>query len=1072
MKRICLSLFLFVTACFVLAEPPVRPNTPETHPGGFLRIETGTHVGSIRRISADAKGTLVLTCSDDQTARLWRRKDGQLLRTFRPPLRGGREGSLYSCALSPDGAFAAVSGICPEAPEEFMTWTKDSRGNSILIPVGRHEQRNFVFVYSTATGRPVARLEGTLRNVTDLAFSANGSYLACTGGGLGLRVWNAATWEEIGRDEKYNDEDSYGLDWYGDDKLVSTCLDGRVRLYEVKENALRLLKAATVRNGKQPYSARFSPNGREIAVGFADLPAVAILDAETLERHAEPDMSGIKNGELPVVVWSGDGQTLYATGRAYRSKGGSGQNGAILRRWREKGRGAVEDFVLSVMPIDDLRCLSTGRVIFGGAMGTWGEIYPDGTEKTLSGSPLADFESCATDFRLPDGNIVNFPIQKLRVTHDAEVIAAPFTSFQLVSNPSNPWKLNPDGVCGFTFSVRERRFDLIENSTPLPGLLEPDTTSLKITQWKTSGSNKPKLDGVPLRPPLQPHEFAKSLAISPSKKYFFLGTGWNLYKYAASGDNRPWPTPTPVPGVLALNVSGDDLKVVTACGDSTIRWYNAKTGAEILRLIPIPFGQRWVLTTPEGFYDCSPGSDALLGWFFNNAEFSGGYFFPLSCFRQVFHRPGVISRVLQDLDIRKSLQEDDLERKAPPTKFGAITELVNTMVPPQIELITGGAISEVTIPAGKTSLTIQYKLITPIKDIYTRFDVSARYCGRPAATLGKVQQDGAVRTRTIEIPAGMAGELTLHSRNQYVFSDPAVLRVKRSPEENLITKPPRLHVLSVGVGYTEESGEPPLKLAGSDAQKAADLFSKRRGAALGEGLVITLPTLPKAIAGEQVTEEAAMAAAKQVTTAAIKKGLESLSANSAAGDVAIIYITTHGLSTRGEDYSLLTYDSRIHGAELGALLERIPARTLLILDTCHAAAAFRGKQQNEILSQVEDLNQFVSDLSTAELGTAVISSCGGDEKAYADKVTGSYLLQTIEEFLKIRTTARQLGTKGAVRGCAELQDWVTRRMPERVKNVLDKANKENPKEDPLRPSMPACILPKGVPDFPIAGGHD
>src|SRR5438046_1356311 len=102
MNRLILAaLFILHPSAFILsAEPLTAP---------ILRIEAGMHTATIRRISADRAGRLVLTASDDKTARLWsaaphsdvekRGANGTtdatsesratLLRVLRPPLGEG-----------------------------------------------------------------------------------------------------------------------------------------------------------------------------------------------------------------------------------------------------------------------------------------------------------------------------------------------------------------------------------------------------------------------------------------------------------------------------------------------------------------------------------------------------------------------------------------------------------------------------------------------------------------------------------------------------------------------------------------------------------------------------------------------------------------------------------------------------------------------------------------------------------------------------------------------------------------------------------------------------------------------
>ena len=66
-----------------------------------------------------------------------------------------------------------------------------------------------------------------------------------------------------------------------------------------------------------------------------------------------------------------------------------------------------------------------------------------------------------------------------------------------------------------------------------------------------------------------------------------------------------------------MNASRDGRIVVAAHGDGTIRWYRADDGRELLALQVLlnksePSKSDWVLWTPEGFYEATPGAQDVL----------------------------------------------------------------------------------------------------------------------------------------------------------------------------------------------------------------------------------------------------------------------------------------------------------------------------------------------------------------------------------------------------------------------------------------------------------------------------
>ena len=150
----------------------------------FLRIEPGMHTASISRIGVDAACRLMVTGSDDKTARLWALPEGgrgeaKLLRTLRLPIGEGNEGKIYSVALSPDGEWVAAGH-----------WTKTGG-------------INYVYILDVGSGQVLTRLGSLGSSIFHLAFSPDGSRLAATTGGEGMRLWEAGSWRLLAEDKDY-----------------------------------------------------------------------------------------------------------------------------------------------------------------------------------------------------------------------------------------------------------------------------------------------------------------------------------------------------------------------------------------------------------------------------------------------------------------------------------------------------------------------------------------------------------------------------------------------------------------------------------------------------------------------------------------------------------------------------------------------------------------------------------------------------------------------------------------------------------------------------------------------------
>lgn len=247
------SAFLRIARRVLGLDPSIQANAPPATP--FLRIETGMHTAPIRRIDVDAAERYLVTASHDKTARVWDLASGKLLQVLRPPLGSGNEGRLDAVAISPDGRTVAVGG-----------WTGwDWYGEASI------------YLFDRDSGQLTQRITGLSTVILHLAYSPDGRYLAAALFGTnGIRVYATSDLAEVGRDTDYGD-DSYWVEFDRRGRLVSTSYDGYLRLYGAD---FKLITKRPAPGGKQPFTARFSPSGDQVAVGFGDTTAVNVLSGE------------------------------------------------------------------------------------------------------------------------------------------------------------------------------------------------------------------------------------------------------------------------------------------------------------------------------------------------------------------------------------------------------------------------------------------------------------------------------------------------------------------------------------------------------------------------------------------------------------------------------------------------------------------------------------------------------------------------------------------------------------------------------------------------------------------------
>lgn len=955
-RRLFLAAFVWaVCLCGGLGwQPDVRSQTnPQPPARPILRLETGMHTAAIRRIGVDAAERYLVTASEDKTARVWELATGKLLRVLRPPIGEGDEGKLYAVALSPDGRTVALGG-----------WTG---------PAGQDEN---IYLYERESGRMVRRVAGLPNVINHLVYSPDGRWLAATlSGSNGVRVYDTSSYTEVGVDRDYG-SDSYGADFDAVGRLVTTCRDSYVRLYQPVSGGLRLVAKRKVEGGNQPLSVRFSPDGRQVAVGFDDSMRVAVLSGSDLKLLYAPDTSGVDNGNLCSVTWTADGKTLVA--------GGTFLQGVQtpIRLWSDGGRGRYRDVVAADNTILNLLPLRDGGMVYGAFDPAWGVLDGHGERMRFIGPAIADYRDNWGGFLLSsDGARMQFGYEVF-------------------------------GKSPARFAVGERRLEI--DVAGVGELTAPRTSGLAVSDWKYTYA--PKLDGKPLK--LDGYEMSRSLAIAPNGARFLLGTDFWLRLFDRNSKEL-WQKA--IPGTAwGVNISGDGRLVVAAFGDGTIRWYRLTDGKELLAFFPHKDKQRWVLWTPQGYYDASPGAEELIGWHVNNGPDAAADFYSVSQFRSTYYRPDVIDRVLKTLDEDKAIEQANLVANR------RREEDLLRRLPPVVEIVAPASEVRVTAPA----LKLRYRVrspsgleITAVKILIDgRPDTSKGQGGRPPQAGATVEADVTLPERNCEV--------SVIAETNFAASQPASVRVVWAGGVPSFLKP-SLYLLAVGVNDDREPETEPLQFAGKDAEDFAAVMKAQEGGLYGK-VVTRVLTGPRA-SKDQILD-----------------GFDWLIRETTARDVAMILLSGHGLPDHGRYFFMTSSAERarllataVSFAEIKGLVEVIPGKVVFFLDTCHSGNAL-GTARGPF-----DLNRVISELASAENGAVVFASSTGRQRSYENATwkNGAFTKAVIEGI----NGRADLFNHGKI-SVETLGAWIAQRVKELTNNE----------------QSPVVLKPGSVPDFPVA----
>lgn len=857
------------------------------------------HTAEITDLASDSAGALIATASTDKTVRLWHSDDGSPIATLRVPIAPGAEGEINTVALAPDGKRALAGGS-----------TGFSFGPGFAA-----------YLFDIDRQAMIGRLAGLPAAIMDIAYAPSGkSFAIGFAKKAGMRLYDGSG-KQLAEDRDYGDRVSAIAFGTGDRFAVSS-YDGQIRLYDGAGHRVAAVRAP---GGKRPSSLAFSPDNKLLAVGYDDAARVDLLAADTLASKGQP-RAGDLRGALSAVGWTGTAAApVLLAGGSVRNR----EDAVILRRWAKGGEGAATDVAVGRDLVTRVAGLPGGAIAFTTADPAWGVVGANGKIAYRHGSPINDFR------------VMGY--RRFDVAPDGLTLA--FSP----AAPNNQGGGNPV----YRFDLRARKLTRLTGAQATQRLGPPPPAV--VTRMSGFNTHAPVLNGHAL--PLPELELARSAATLGET--VAIGTDFNIRLFDQNGREIAAAHPVPAP-VWSLASAGDKL-LVGALGDGTFRWYalQGTTLTQIADLFVAADDRRWVIWTPEGFFDHADiGGKELVGYQLNRGKGDAPEFVGFDQLYRAFYAPDVVLAQMQGQagaaqkrlgaigDVRSFLQAG----KLPALQWTAACINANCVpldpgksirLPPDIAAQAKAAFVNVVLPPGTGALTLRYRItdrgsgIGP-SDLF----INGRNAGRlsaaeVAASLRPIAGSNAKEgEHAVKLDPGINTiALRVYDKDErsYAVSDEVTLFSPVPPPPK-----PRLFVLAAGIN-SYIAPAPQLDLAVTDARSF--VAAVRQGAQ---------PLYREVVAYELYDNQA--------TAEGVRKALDDIATKAESSDVLLVYLSGHGEQI-DNDYYFITQDFRMPAADDDAAIEnaiknqglsggdlvthlgKIGTKNgFLFLDTCHAGA--------------------------------------------------------------------------------------------------------------------------------------
>jgi len=369
---------------------------------------------------------------------------------------------------------------------------------------------------------------------------------------------------------------------------------------------------------------------------------------------------------------------------------------------------------------------------------------------------------------------------------------------------------------------------------------------------------------------------------------------------------------------------------------------------------------RWIIWTPRGYYDCSPGADQLIGWHVNQGPDKASRFFKVQQFRKQLYRPDVIDKIIETglVEEAVALANSDYGRQPKPLNLKN-PDMLTAHQPPFVHIVSpqsGGALDDPRVNVEAVATASNNLPITRVTLLHN---------GTPAKVF---KPSGPEEGKSLSISHRLKlfpgrNEVAFIAENSSATSAADDCQIEL--RTNIAAEASKVYVLAIGIAEYANGGQgvENLKFAANDATAFADLAKKHNAGRLYSSV------------------ETKVLLNSDASRAKILDGLQWLVDNVKQGDVVMLFCSGHGFLDDRDNFYIGSYEvdpERLRATAVswrevvGILHEELPAcQRLVFLDACHAEGIGESGSQNPL-----------HDLAAPELGTIFYASCTLQQKSF------------------------------------------------------------------------------------------